>query len=307
MSLVKIAIVDEDGKYVTKLAAYLSRNKKESLRVMGYTRKELAKKDILEKKIEIVISTDLLLIKQVRKEKETIRGIWLTKDKRECEKDKSDEITTIYQYGSAKRIKDKLEEMVTKSRTGLSERKPFVGVYSPVGRCGKTTFAMEIIDREEYKKWIYIGMEDYSSFLLEDKEALFLYYLKERNKEALLAIIEKENRKIPSSFSFLDMKQIDIEDLEWLRNIVEKETFYEGVLFDIGTGMVTDLSFLMWFDYLLLPYLEEERQENKLKNFCELLNAMNMEENMEHFLFINMGNKQEIRLMQDKIGYINLE
>ena len=70
---------------------------------------------------------------------------------------------------------------------------------------------------------------------------------------------------------FADNRQILTEHISWLSDILRREGTYNRVVFDIGTGSLSDVSLLDSFDSVFVPVLNDMVSERKLKVFSDLL------------------------------------
>jgi len=70
---------------------------------------------------------------------------------------------------------------------------------------------------------------------------------------------------------FADNRQILTEHISWLSDILRREGTYNRVVFDIGTGSLSDVSLLDSFDSVFVPVLNDMVSERKLKVFRDLL------------------------------------
>lgn len=90
--------------------------------------------------------------------------------------DQRDTTDGIYKYQSADAVGRLIMDRLGKKRAGESS---WICIYSPVGRCGKTTLAKKICTH--LTRSLYVGLEDYISFTPSEAELkdgeLFMYYL----------------------------------------------------------------------------------------------------------------------------------
>lgn len=307
MHTIKIGILDEEKEYVKMLAAYLGRLGKGRWSTAAFTDRGVLKDYLSGGRIDILAGTNREELKQLQQVYGNLSYLWLS-DRREAG---STELGfyEIYRYQSARAVGKKLENIVVQMRQAAGQEKPMVAIYSPVGRCGKTTLALDAAQKESYGRWLYIGMEDYSSFqrglqsegtegYIESDD--FFYYVKERQEEQLLLLVRQSNGMIASASSLFDIRQIDGEDIVWLKEVLQKSD-YRGVVFDIGTGVLIDLDILSLFDCLVVPYLKGEISKIKKQNFERLLSLHGMEILQEKITYINMSNQDEIADKMEEI------
>lgn len=306
MRMLRIGILDDEREYVENLSAYLGRFGKGRWMTAAFTDREIVRSYLKGKRLDLIASTSVEELKKLQEEYSGLTFLWLS-DQREVKK-KDISFQFVYRFQSAKVIGAAIENMVNQAQMSGYREKAMVAVYSPVGRCGKTTMALRVAENESYGRWLYIGMEDYSSFPLqqestdmaEDTAAAdnFIYYLKEHQAEKLLALMEKSAGKIASGWSVFDRRQINTEDMAWLKNVL-RDSGYHGMVCDFGTGVLQSFDFFSLFDYILVPYLKEEKALIKKNNFQSLLKLYELED--EKIRFIDMENKQEVTEQMDEV------
>ena len=297
MHMIKIGILDDEQEYVTMLAAYLGRYGRGRWTTAAFTDKGVLSTYLSEGQLDIVAGTDREELRQLQQTYENLIFLWLSNRQKSEEREMG--FYEVYRYQSVWAIGKMVEEITTQIIRNTGLQKTMAAIYSPVGRCGKTTLALEVAKKEDYGKWIYIGLEDYSSFL-EEREGDedtgaddFFYYIKERQAEKLLSVVKSRNGIIFSGSSFFDTRQINYEDLEWLKGVLQ-EWDCSGIICDIGTGILTDLELLSLFDYILVPYLKGEISMIKKQNFEQMLAFHGYDWLQEKMILVNMSNQEEI-------------
>ena len=304
MHIIKIGILDEEQEYAKMLSAYLGRFGRGKWSVAAFTDRQVLGAYLEKGQLDIIAGTNREELKLLQNIHNHLFYLWLS-DRPEPDRREMGFYET-YRYQSAEVIGKMLERITSQmaGRTGM--HKTMAAIYSPVGRCGKTTLALEIAGSDDYGRWLYIGMEDYRSFVREpgaDENAEmenFFYFIKERQEEKLLRLIKGSEGIIDSGRSFFDTRQGDYEDLEWLMEVLQK-CECSGILFDIGTGILTDLNILSLFDCILVPYLKGEISMAKRNNFEQMLALHGYEFLQEKMVFINMSNQDEVEEQKQAI------
>lgn len=301
MNTLRIGILDEEQGYVSRLAAYLNQMGKGSWKVSAFTGKESLKGYMRDRKLDLLAGTDRDILKKIQQQYPEVCYAWLADEKGvRVQAEQGLKIYSVYRYQSAKAVGESLRDIVEYLGLIRQTEKKYVAVYSPVGRCGKTVLARGMACGGIRGRWLYVGMEDYSSDDMdgvnegEENEAEdFLYYVKERHKEAIERILSLMPAYIPSPFSPFDTRQINTDDMEWFLNLFSEETAYSGVVFDIGTGVMQSLDMLLLFDIIIVPYLPDKASLGKRRQFEELVKAYELEELFDKFKFINMADGEE--------------
>lgn len=301
MRTVKICVYDEEECFAMRLAAFLNRQGGGRLSVTAVTNSE----KLLEMKpFDLLIATDLNLLYEMKKRNESLHILWL-QEKEEMSPALHREMTacaSISRYAGAGKICRMVEKTAAHIAQAAPVSVPVSAIYSPVGRCGKTSFALAVAQNAECR-WLYIGMEDYGCLETAMTGDSFLYFVKERDKDRLFETIGKCQGIIPSAFSPFDSKMLDSGDWEWLIETMRGYTDFGGILFDVGTGILQELSWLTLFDLVLVPYLKESAALRKKEKFEALMDVYGLTELRERIWFIDMGNEEEIRDTKRKLGY----
>lgn len=293
--LVKIGIMDEERQYVEMLSSYLNRYGKGSWIVQGFTKQEKLLNEIQKNPPDIAMITDKKILEGFAKDYQTIQYIWLSNSDELIGEPMGYEV--VSQYQSAKVIAQKIEKMV---KLHTSESKPLIAMYSPVGRCGKTSFAWSVCDSDEFGDWLWVGMEDYPSIKADLEMGDFLFYIKERNEAHVLRMMEECRGKIVLSSLVFDMRLLEETDVMWFREVFCK-TRYTGAIFDLGTGIIRNFDILALFDKVLVPYTNEEKAIIKKDNFKNLLLYMEKERLWEQMEFIDMGASKQVQQKRKEI------
>lgn len=310
MKTVKIGVYDEERSYVEMLCAYLNRKGNGKWIVLAYTNEALLERDANESRIDMISGTSRQTLCKIRKNHQSIPLLWLKEEDKNFSGG-TEEFASVYRYRNAAVIAEALEEMVNTFLTDAKNKISIVAVYSPVGRCGKTGLAINLVNQVQYGRWFYIGMEDYSFLWKREKEAegimfseadSFLYYIKEQNEEQLTLLLRDSRGIIPSAFSPFDTKCLEIEDFKWLLEWLKNTESYAGFIFDLGTGVLTDISILTLFDYIVVPFLQQEREIQKLEQFKDLINAYGLSSLNNRLLYVNMESEKEQDIILEKIG-----
>lgn len=303
MRKIRIGVWSEEKEYVSRLAAFLQRFGKGLWEVFAFTQPQAVQIHLHKESLDMLIGTDKEGLKEYENQKKLIK-IWLTECKEES-KCLEEAWFELYRYQGAENIGAYIYKILREKHSNTDISKKLVVMYSPIGRCGKTTFALDFIKEASYGRWLYIGLEDYSSFGSENLEQkqegdMFLYHWKEHNAQQVQKTLVESKQIIITGNSFFDARQLMISDFEWLRDIVQGMVF-RGILFDMGSGVLQDFHMLKVFDDILVPYLEEEKALNKKEQFEKQFSYHDMEEEKKHLHYINMAARTEWKIEMQKI------
>lgn len=301
MQKVKIGVIDEEKEYVTKLISYLQKYSKGKWDLCAFTNVQALENHLNKRVLDILVGTDKNILEKRRGRNDGI-CLWLTEQR--CDyREETDKLYVVYRFQSAREIGRCIERIIQNERKNVDEDKSLIAIYSPVGRCGKTTMVLDVVTGGRYGKWLYMGLEDYSSFENNngDKQAMMdeaLYYWKERKDDKLLQLMEQSENVLVTGTSFLDGKQINTEDLRWIRILLLKSR-YKGIVLDIGSGIIQDFQLFGEFDKVIVPYITDERAMTKIRNFERLFDSQEREEDKKRLCFVDMN--KEIAMVKREI------
>lgn len=186
----------------------------------------------------------------------------------------------LYKY---QRVDTLVHQLITCMEVELDksvEGVMFYGVYSPVGRCGKTSFALGICNN--YTGSLYVGMNSYIGSTEVDEtvfaQAEYFFYQLLTHNNAILSTIQELLANQGGQYAivygmrcFADYKQITEEDIVWLRDLLEKNGLIARVVFDVGTSVLADVSILNLFDQIFVPCISDAYANRRMKHFRLLL------------------------------------
>lgn len=315
MGILTIGIIDTEQSYVERLCAGLNRLSAGQWRAFAFTKEEALEEKLEQTGLWLILATDIVLLQRLKEKYEEFRYLWLTGN----EKKEIKEIGRIYRYQGIHGIAKELRIYINHYDENPALQKPLFAVYSPVGRCGKTNLALSLAKASVETPWCYIGLETYSSFAEGEaksesrkwetgergmehpyKGEEFIYYLKERQGEQLLALLEACDGILPTGRNMADIRLLLREDISWFRNWFDKSS-YGGAVFDVGTAVLQDITIFSVFDRLIVPYLEQERAEIKKQHFEKLLQTYGKEEILQKLFYVDMSQKGEIAKVIDLV------
>lgn len=163
-----------------------------------------------------------------------------------------------------------------------------IGVYSPIGRSGKTNLALALAKETGS---LYIGMEDYSN-LVEGRTTMsdFCYWI--RKKEEMIVrkveehtIMEDEVAKLVSPLTYMDLKELTVEEYAWFFEKLKQCGKFRKIVVDIGSGSLCSYSFLALFHQVFVPILSDISSE-KERHFRRVLQFVGLEKSSTKFEYI---------------------
>lgn len=273
-----LIICDGELPYANSLMENIIRRDELSVRVSVCTAPEKARIVLQEQAVDMVLITeewteilqDVLWGKQVA----------VLSENRYSEKESS--YQQIFKYQCADQIVAALFEQTGVYRRTREEKQKMIAVCSPVGRCGKTTLAMELA--REYgktKQALYLNLEMYPGRYpaLRDMAGAdlgdFLYYIRQDGVDSGLRLSAMVRRD--DGISYLapigrcaDLQDVSTEDWMLLFHELGKSN-YDFIILDIDPGVQGFWQILGMCEQIYMPVLQDEISEEKIRSFEEEL------------------------------------
>lgn len=264
----RIGFCCEDINYTKALMEYINLNWSDKLISCCFTDYERLVRERMYADLDAIV-TDWL----ITDEKLPVKRVYLRSDIRFEEKD------DIYKYQSAAVIARKLYERLELWMSKRNKKKTYP-IYSPIGRCGKTTLALGLSCNGKadicicfcsYPGELLLGASGHSAEELVTFSDDFMYYAATHNKK-LIEVLDnvRRDRDSPLIFPVLcsqeDVLRLSEDDYAWLREILFEYAVC-GVAIDFEcTGM--DIYKLKGLgECLYVPYADDSKTYFKLEDF----------------------------------------
>lgn len=301
MKSVRIGVYDEEWEYVNLLCGYLQNFGRGKWIVSGYTDEQVVYRMGNQGRMDVFLSTDKDVIEGMKLQQQDVLVIYLTSGKEES---LEDSYASVYRFQSARTVGNAIYKLIANKKKGL--KKQYIMMYSPVGRCGKTTLAKEITRNQKYGRWLYAGMEDYSSGDTFSDTGEVLYYIKERKADKVMTCIEQCNDFLIVAQGAYELKNLEPEDMEWLKEVFE-ETNYMGIIFDMGTAIAQTMDILALSDYIFVPVLKGDYSHGKIESFKRNLHLYGLEHMKEQIVYLEMEDMKKVEQMVESILVSQME
>ncbi len=193
--------------------------------------------------------------------------------------------STIYKYQPAENI---IRDVMT-SYASISCSNPkiklknatanIISIYSPIKRCGKTTFALVLgclLAKSE--NTLYLNFEEYSAFSLftsnehlgDLSDLLYFYMQNPHNLDKKLLSLSHSIHQLsyipPMRFS-LDFKSLTGDDwVKFINDIVSTER-YKNIILDLSDGIIDVFGILANSNVIYFPTLPDSISNAKVENF----------------------------------------
>lgn len=286
-----LAVCDTEKTYVGRLMEYLNEREVSPFYVRAFTSREALKDFARQEEIDVLlISADM-----AAEEKEGLpagKKILLTKGQ---VPEGLEREPAIYKYQSAEKIiREALYYYSEEARpflqaSLLKEKVRLYGVYSPVQRVGKTTFALALGSVHARKRrTLYLNLEAYSGFaqiFMSDCEwnlGDLLYFLK-KGKQGFLYKL----KSMVQSFGDLDyifpvrspedLLAVTEEEWETLLERLAADAGYECLILDFSDCIQGLAELLGKCSRVYMPVLEDTVSQAKIGQFERVLEERGFE------------------------------
>ena len=165
----------------------------------------------------------------------------------------------------------------------LKKTTEIIGIFSPLGRCLKTSFALtlgQILSKE--RAVLYLNMEEYSGFEelmgkgFAHNLSDLLYYVRQDNQNLLYkmnSMIQTINNLdyIPPVQMPADIRTTAWQDWERLFQMLILDSSYEVIVLDIGCGIDENFQLLDMCKKIYMPVLSDAVSQCKIAQFENLV------------------------------------
>lgn len=288
-----LAICDVEKLYAYNFMEYINQKRSVPFEIQAFTNVDSLLEFGVRESIDVLLISDKAMCDQVKELTEAGKIIILSEGVHDPQ---LDQYPSVYKYQSSERVIQEVmecygEEVLAADGPSASGRQlEFLGVYSPLGRVLKTSFALtlgQILARDQAV--LYINMEEFAGF-----EALFhrrfehtlsnlLYYIRQENRHAvyqLSSMAESVNNLdfLPPVATPLDIWETAFDDWDQLFQELAAHSVYEVVILDMGQGVDKWYRLLERCKKVYMPVLDDAISQGKIEQFERLLSMWNQQE-----------------------------
>lgn len=282
-----LAVCDEEAEYAYNFMEYLNQKKALPFEVQAFTGPEALCGYAGERHVEILLISGRAMCDAVRRLKVGMLVI-LSEGAPSPELDR---YPSVYKYQSSDNVVREVMSCYGAARPAeepgavLKRTAEVIGVYSPVGRVQKTSFALtlgQILARD--RAVLYLNMENFSGFerltgKSYERDLSELLYFARQDTAGLACRVSAAAQSmqnldfIPPAQSPADIQSTPAE--AWMRIIeaVQKESAYEILILDIGDGVAELFRILERCQRIYMPIRSDIISAAKIAQF-ERLAAM---------------------------------
>ncbi len=299
-----LIIFDYEIDYAHNLVNVLNRKKVLPFIIETFTNIELLKEYLNNNKVQLLlISSDVDLGLINRK---NVSSIYLLSEGKYI--NEGNELPAIYKFQSVDNIIDEILYYYVDSKVLLQKNNSFliskktkaIGVYSPLGNCGKTIFSLGLGQSLSTQNLVlYINLEDFSAIneILGENFSKgmseLIYFLKEKRANLGLKmknLISNINKLdyISPSYCSLDLHELNMDDWNYLLKEISENTTYDYIIFDIGFISKDMLDLMNQCEIIFMPTKPDFISQRKIKDFTRLLKMQEYNELVNKIISINI-------------------
>lgn len=284
------AVCDSEAEYACQLADYLSLKKGFPFQVQVFTSVEKLQEFVKKQSLSVALVSEQDYVEGLQ-ELPIDHLVLLGESSRENVWGRK----TLSKYQSSERlVKELLEWIAGEGILGrpvsTGSQLKLIGIYSPVGKCLKTSFSFvlgQLLAKK--KKVLYMNLESYSGLgrLLEREFATdmseLLYYLqnaREKFPYRLGGMVEQVGGMdmIPPFGSFLDLVSVEGEEWRELFKEIERGSNYEYLILDLSDAVQGLFDILRMCDVVYTMTREDGFAMAKIAQYEEILKKSNYED-----------------------------
>ena len=280
------AVCDPDKEYAAAFADYLSRQKMIPFDIRAFSRSETLLESLGGQMVDLLLISPELFTREV-KEMQLGTAVLLIDS---TEPESAGEYPAVSKYQSCPEVIRKTlfyykgGNDPCSGSAAVKRTMQIFGVFSPVGRCGKTTFSLALAQiLGKSGKTLYINLESYSgadSFLTEGGGGCLtdlLYYCSREETEngsllrkaAGMAVKAGRFDLIPPVKLPWDIRGATSREILTLVDVMASGSEYEYLVLDIGNEVEDVLHILERCSYIVMPVCPDRISCAKIRQFEE--------------------------------------
>lgn len=318
MLVSEIIILEKDKEYISQFLKFFKAYMGDQLKIQGFTDKNICLKYVLNNKAAVLvtydycnetdfmeITKDRILIFSDEQDIETVNGM-----------------KAVYKYQKAENIVRCIldycaegQKTIRKTQSVKGGRSAkLIGVYSPVKRCGKTSFILEYAKKcGEDNKVLVISFEEYAPVCSVEKwkydiEDLLYFYLQNGSgfELKLKAVIQRQE-----SFDFIppvkiadELRLISFEQWKDFLKLIQECGEYDCIILDVSDVIKNILKILDLCDFVIVPFVSDYNSIQKRSLFDTARKEYDWEEKiypiaMDQVITMNFSQEKLIELVND--------
>ncbi|MDO4648354.1 MAG: hypothetical protein Q4B26_06860, partial [Eubacteriales bacterium] len=290
------AVCDIEKEYALRLMNYLSQRHNIPFEIQVFTTVESLGEYTKNHEIELLLISDQAMVREVREMK--IKKIILLSEGEMLPEGM--QYPMVYKYQSTGSMLREVMSYYGEDTSGQTQgtvswknKTRFIGVYSPIHRCLKTSIALAMGQLSAVRApTLFLTMDEYAG-LEEWRGEPFganltdlLYYAKQKDSgliHRMNGMIFSVNQldMIPPVKTPWDLRSVQWEDWEVLFREISEGSNYETVILDMGSEVDDLYSLLKLCDLIYMPVLGDAMSEAKIRQYEKLLTELHADEVIE--------------------------
>lgn len=292
-----LAVYDQDCQYAERFADYINNRDKMPFSVIAFTGMDQLIGYLGEHLVPLVVleagtpaagvtCEQIIFLTEVRGENQ-INGY-----------------AAIYKYQSMDVIIKEImalyyEETQKNDIPGQARNSKILGVYSPIHRCLKTSFALafgQLISKE--RKTLYLNLEEYSGFtslICEDNNGtlsdLIYFYQQDLCSASRITALTQtwgDLDYIPPICYPDDLLEISAQHLASMIQVIAAESYYECIIVDAGPLGRQIMAILELCHVIYMPIKEDTMSMAKLAEFESYLKACRKDDLLNRIQYLKL-------------------
>ncbi len=276
-------ICDPDPEFVFRFMEFAKMRSTVSMEIRACTTEEHLRSVCEKTPPELLLISSELMSEEIR---ELSAGVTvLLQEDRETD---SGNLPSIYKYQPPEELLRTLQGFMEREQRelpspGRKEKMQLIGIYSPVGRTRKTTFALtlgQILARN--RAVLYLNLETFAGFeqLFSEQyertlsDLLYFGGQKEADLQNKLAGMTRSIQNldyVPPVVCPEDLQSVEPEEWKGLFRKIGEQTGYEVLLLDFGEGVRDLPSLLAECSRIYMPVRKDPMSRAKLDQFFWVL------------------------------------
>lgn len=286
-----LAVIDSEETYTRRLTQMMEGRDSLPFRIHAFTDVDKLVEYASTHTIDVLLADNRLVNKEIR-DLSTGQIILLSDGKLPVG---MEDYPAVYKYQSSEKIVQEVMRYYAQADGTpmpapiLKKTVELIGVYSPVGRCLKTTFSLTLgqILAEEYHT-LYLNLEEYSGFetrlgkIFDVDLSDVIYYLRQEKPNLIYFItglVQKIGQLdfIPPAYAPMDLREVTWREWEQLLDELMLHSAYERIVVDFGYGLDELFRILNLCSKIYMPIREDDCSNAKLQQFDKLIGLTGQE------------------------------
>lgn len=289
------AVCDLEASYACNLMDYLNERRTTPFEVQAFTNVDSLQKFTKDHEIEILLISTRAMCQEIR-ELPINRIIILSEGEKLQD---LEEYPCVYKYQSSDSLLSEVMEYYAADHPQVyylgedSGKTVFYGIYSPVGRARKTSFALALGEiLAETKQVLYLNFEEFSGFeelfhTKYQKDLSDLIYFARQKEGGLVykfnSVIQTfhELQYIPPALSPADIR--DVSGQEWMDFLHEITVCceYDVIILDLSDQVDDVFQILRMCERIYMPVQEDMISQAKISQYERLMHMLEMDDILE--------------------------